>query len=127
MGERDHFVSLEMASIGMEMVADWGIAAIAARLAALSRRLTAGLRGADLAVTILDARLRAPHIVSLGFPGGMAPGLIADLAAAQVFVARRLGRLRVSPHVYNDESDIDRCVEILGRALRAGGRQRALG
>jgi selenocysteine lyase/cysteine desulfurase len=28
MGERDHFISLEMASIGMEMVASWGSAAI---------------------------------------------------------------------------------------------------
>ena len=33
MGERDHFISLEMASIGMEMMAEWGAAAIAQRLA----------------------------------------------------------------------------------------------
>ncbi len=26
MGERDHFISMEMASIGMEMMADWGAA-----------------------------------------------------------------------------------------------------
>ncbi len=31
MGERDHFISLEMASIGMEMMAAWGTAAIVAR------------------------------------------------------------------------------------------------
>ena len=120
MAERDHFVSLEMASIGMELVADWGSAAIAARLAALSGRLTAGLCGADLPVTMLAARLRAPHIVSLSFPAGIAPGLVAELAAEQIFVARRLGRLRISPHVYNDESDIDRCVETLSRVLRTG-------
>src|SRR3982074_595671 len=29
MGERDHFISLEMAAIGMEMVAEWGAPAIA--------------------------------------------------------------------------------------------------
>ena len=33
MGERDHFISMEMASIGMEMMADWGAAAIVERLA----------------------------------------------------------------------------------------------
>ena len=32
MGERDHFISMEMASIGMEMMAEWGAAAIAQRL-----------------------------------------------------------------------------------------------
>jgi selenocysteine lyase/cysteine desulfurase len=30
------------------------------------------------------------------------------LAAAQVYVAPRVGRMRISPHVYNDEEDVDR-------------------
>ena len=34
MGERDHFISLEMASIGMELMAEWGCEAVAARLRA---------------------------------------------------------------------------------------------
>ncbi len=32
MGERDHFISLEMASMGIEQVAAWGCAAIASAL-----------------------------------------------------------------------------------------------
>ena len=36
MGERDHFISMEMASIGMEMVAEWGSAANRRRLAMLT-------------------------------------------------------------------------------------------
>ena len=110
MGERDHFVSLEMASIGMEMVAGWGARAISERLAALTARLAAGL--ADAGVTIPDARVRAPHILSLGFPGGMPAGLMDRLAAANVHAAARLGRLRISPHVYNDETDMDRFVSV---------------
>ena len=35
-----------------------------------------------------------------------------------VYVAPRLGRLRVSPHVYNDEADADRFIEALTRRLR---------
>ncbi len=46
MGERDHFISLEMASIGMEMMADWGAAAVAERLAMLTGRIVDGLRDA---------------------------------------------------------------------------------
>jgi selenocysteine lyase/cysteine desulfurase len=30
------------------------------------------------------------------------------LAAENVFVSPRLGRLRIAPHVYNDEADVDR-------------------
>ena len=29
-----------------------------------------------------------------------------------VYAAPRLGRLRISPHVYNDEQDVDRFVEV---------------
>ena len=42
MGERDHFISMEMASIGMEMMADWGAPAIVQRLTMLTERIAAG-------------------------------------------------------------------------------------
>ncbi len=118
MGERDHFISMEMASIGMEMMAQWGRAAIVERLAMLTGRLAEGLRGA--AADIPDARVRAPHILSLGFPGGMPPKLIERLAAENVHVAPRLGRMRISPHVYNDEEDVDRFIEVFRRSASRG-------
>jgi selenocysteine lyase/cysteine desulfurase len=117
MGERDHFVSLEMASIGMELIAQWGCDAVAARLATLTARLADGLH--DCGVSIPDAAVRAPHILSLRFANGMPDGLIERLAAEQVYVAPRVGRLRVSPHVYNDEDDVDRFVAAFRRLARA--------
>jgi len=39
MGERDHFISMEMAAIGMEMMAEWGTDAVAARLDVLTARI----------------------------------------------------------------------------------------
>jgi len=113
MGERDHFISMEMAAIGMEMMAQWGFAAIAARLAMLTARLAEGLRGTGVAIP--DTRVRAPHILSLGFANGMPQNLVARLTAENVFVAPRLGRLRISPHVYNDEADVDRFIEVFGK------------
>jgi hypothetical protein len=65
MGERDHFISMEMAGIGMEMMAQWGRAAIVGRLAMLTARLAEGLRGSGL--DIPDVNVRAPHIFELGF------------------------------------------------------------
>jgi selenocysteine lyase/cysteine desulfurase len=56
--------------------------------------------------------------LSLAFKGGMPAGLVAGLASEGVYVAPRLGRMRVSPHVYNDEADADRLVEVLSRRLR---------
>lgn len=110
MGERDHFISMEMAAVGMEMMAGWGNDAIVERLSMLTSKLADGL--GNLNVRVPDAKLRAPHILSVAFPKGMAPDLPKRLAAEGVHAAPRLGRLRISPHVYNDEQDVERFVEV---------------
>jgi selenocysteine lyase/cysteine desulfurase len=110
MGERDHFVSMEMASIGMEMMAKWGNEAVVERLSMLTTRLAEGLGNLD--VRLLDKKVRAPHLLCVGFPKGMAPDLPKKLVAEGVHAAPRLGRLRISPHVYNDEQDVDRFVDV---------------
>ncbi|MGH7049897.1 MAG: aminotransferase class V-fold PLP-dependent enzyme [Acetobacteraceae bacterium] len=115
MGERDHFVSLEMASIGMEMVARWGVPLISERLGWLTGQLAEGL--GNLGVRMPEPHLRAPHILSLGFPKAMPEELIPQLKAVNVHVAGRLGRMRISPHVYNDEQDVRAFVSAFGRLL----------
>jgi selenocysteine lyase/cysteine desulfurase len=117
MGERDHFISMEMAAIGMEMLAEWGPAAITPRLKMLTARIADGLQ--NTGVQVPDESVRAPHILSLGFPGGMPAGLIEGLAGENIYVAPRLGRMRISPHVYNDEEDVERFVTVLAKWLRA--------
>ena len=115
MGERDHFVSLEMASIGMEMMADWSAAAVAQRLQMLTDRIADGVRG--IGVTVPERRVRAPHILSLGFADGKLAVLVNALASENIYVAARLGRMRISPHVFNDEADVDRFVAALARHI----------
>jgi selenocysteine lyase/cysteine desulfurase len=146
MGERDHFISMEMASIGMEMMAEWGAAAVAQRLLMLTERIAEGVRG--VGVSVPERRVRAPHILSLsfkslsfkslslkslslkslslkspgfkspGFKDGMPAGLVEGLAREGIYVAARLGRMRISPHVFNDEADADRFVAVLAQRLR---------
>lgn len=116
MGERDHFISLEMAAIGIEMMVEWGADAVADRLRMLTERIAEGLRSNGIAVP--QSGTRAPHILSLQFEEGASAGLFEALAADGVYVASRLGRMRISPHVYNDEEDADRFVAALTRRLR---------
>jgi selenocysteine lyase/cysteine desulfurase len=115
MGERDHFISMEMAAISMEMMASWGAQAVVARLSAMTRRIADGLGDAD--VELPDERFRAPHILCVRPRGEALEQVIARLAREQVYVAARLGRMRISPHVYNDETDVDRLVGCLTHAM----------
>lgn len=82
----------------------------------LTERIARGLQ--EIGIDVPDQRLRAPHILCLKFSGGLPAGLADGLAAEGVYVASRIGRLRISPHVYNDEEDADRFVAALGRKLR---------
>ncbi len=114
MGERDDPVAIPTALAGLEQVAAWTPAAIAERLRLLTDRLAAGLSDAGLPVA--PAALRVPHILGLRVPG--LPGdIIERLEARRLFISLRDGNLRISPHVYNDAADIDRCMEILARQI----------
>jgi selenocysteine lyase/cysteine desulfurase len=97
----------------MEMMAGWGNEAIVDRLSMLTGKLADGL--GNLGLKLLDPKLRAPHILSVAFPKGMAPDLPKKLAAENVHAAPRLGRLRISPHVYNDEQDVERFIDVFRR------------
>lgn len=115
MGERTNPVAVPMAVAGLELVARWTPSAVATRLAILTDRLAGRL--VSLGLPVAARELRVPHILGVRIPGGMPPDLIADLAAADVHVSDRQGVLRISPHVYNDETDIDRLVDALRRLL----------
>ena len=118
MGERDFFVSLDVAAHSIELIQSWGIEAVRARLAMLTDRLADGLKEHKVPVTVLNRELRAPHLLSLGFPGGMPDGFAKRLSNHKAYAAPRLGRLRLSPHVYNTEQDCDRFVDVLASMLK---------
>ena len=118
MGERDFFVSLRVASTSIELVHSWGAAEIRDRLQMLTNRIEEGLLDRQVPVTMLERKLRSPHILSLGFPNGMPADFENVLRSRRVFAAPRLGRLRLSPHVYNNEDDCDRLVDELANILR---------
>ena len=118
MGERDFFVSLGVASHSMELVNSWGRRDICRRIGMLTRRIAAGLDERGLPLTMVPENLRAANILSLGFQDGMPENLDQLLKQNGVYVAPRLGRLRIAPHVYNNEDDCDRFIEVISSLLR---------
>ncbi|MFV0298001.1 MAG: aminotransferase class V-fold PLP-dependent enzyme [Hyphomicrobiaceae bacterium] len=117
MAERDHIISLEMAALCIETVEGFGQPKVEARLKVLTDEIAEGLAPLGNKVILPDPKVRTPHILCVGFKGGMPSDLVAKLEAQKVYAAPRIGRLRISPHVYNDSEDVARLVQALGKAL----------
>jgi cysteine desulfurase/selenocysteine lyase len=96
------FPSLYGMGAVLEMMLDLGPAAIESRvleLAAKTRAMLAGL--AD------EVNSDASQIVTAKLPGRNAGELARVLRTRNIVISARHGRLRVSPHFYNDETDIE--------------------
>jgi selenocysteine lyase/cysteine desulfurase len=111
-GQRDYYVSMETAAIGMELIASLGVEQVHERLSHLTALLADGLASLP-GVTQTPAAHRTPHILCAKFGGGVPSGLMQHLAAHNVFASQRLGAVRIAPHIYNDEDDIARCIDVM--------------
>jgi selenocysteine lyase/cysteine desulfurase len=118
MGQRFNPVSLPMARAGMELLHGWGQQALAARLRATTDRLAEHASACGLEP--VPPQFRAPHILGLEIPDGGAARLVEELAARQVYVAERGGRIRIGAHIFNDEEDTARFGAALASAAGRG-------
>jgi selenocysteine lyase/cysteine desulfurase len=104
MGERANFALLPVAGAAIEQLLEWGVGNIAETLGAATAAIEARL--GERSVTGQTGR--APHFLSVRFPDGPPEGIEERLAAADVHVSLRGERMRITPHLYNDQSDSDR-------------------
>ena len=104
---------------GLELIQEVGVERIRAR----SLELTGGLiaRLDELGLEILTPRddERRGGLVRVRVPGGRseAERVLHELFRRDVVLDTRGDALRISPHFFNDESDLDRCVEELKQVL----------
>jgi selenocysteine lyase/cysteine desulfurase len=115
MGERANFVALPMAMAAMEQISVWQVARIALTLRSLTGSMAAQV--AHWGLDAAPAHLRAGHFLGLRWPGPLPPSLTEQLAAAQVHVSIRGPAIRITPHVYNNQEDVSRLLEVLDTAL----------
>ena len=111
MGERSNFALLPVSIVGLEQLLAWGVPAIAETLAARTAAIAA--RAAALGLSSTPEDRRAGHYLGLGFPRGLPAGLPERLARERVYVSLRGASLRVTPHLYNHEADLDRLFTVL--------------
>ncbi len=112
MGERSNFALLPVAGAAIEQLLGWGVANIAETLGAATASLAERLE--ERGISSLPPARRAPHYLSVRFHGGIPEGIEERLAAQNVHVSLRGEGMRITPHLYNDEADMERLVRLLG-------------
>lgn len=120
MGEAANFALVPMALVALRQVHAWGPARIAATL----QERTGAIAdvAADLGLHVPDEAARAPHLIGLGLPADAPTDLASRLGAEGVHVSVRGSSLRVSPHLYNDEGDVERLRAALVAVGATGAR-----
>lgn len=117
-GERSNFVLHPMSIAAIELLRRWGVAEIQAYCGRLCERVADGARALGYAVE--ERPWRAAHLVGLRVPARVpSDRLAAALAAHGVRVSMRGDAVRVSPHVYDDDADVDALLAALTVAARA--------
>ena len=117
-GEQRDYITLPMAEAGLKQILDWGTPTIIEVLKPLMGKFAEGAEALGLTPTPVEEW--APHILGLAFPDAPARDLPSRLAEEGVYVSLRGNTLRVSPHLYNDERDVERFLSALDRLRQRG-------
>ena len=99
----------------LEMLLEAGREEVEERVLALTARLADGLRSADCTIYSPWGDGERSGIVSVIHPDHPADELTERLAEDGIRIAHRAGRLRIAPHFYNTEDEVDRVVAALAR------------
>ncbi len=103
-GERAKFETIPGAIAAIRQVLDWGVKQIATELDTRNEAL-ADLFG-EYGFSIPVRERRGPHFQGLKIPHEVQDSLVGEFAARKIFASLRGSSLRIAPHLYNDDEDM---------------------
>ncbi len=115
MGERANFCLMPGVIRALEQITLWGVENIQNSLEVRNRDLCERLDGIGLK-TMRNA-FRGPHFIGARTPDGTRDNLLELLSDRQIFLSKRDNSLRITPHLWNDQTDFDRLCGVLSEIL----------
>jgi selenocysteine lyase/cysteine desulfurase len=115
-GERSNFALMPVAEASLKLLSEWTVPRIFETL----RRRTAAIAErayGEFGISSVPAHRRAGHYLGLRFSGGIPSDLPMRLAAADVYVSVRGRAMRVTPHVWNTDDDVEKLFTVLKTTL----------
>ncbi|HEY7819996.1 MAG TPA: aminotransferase class V-fold PLP-dependent enzyme, partial [Vicinamibacteria bacterium] len=117
-GERSNFALVPGATAAIRQILEWGVENVSETIGRMTEAI--GDRARALGLGFVPKDRRVPHFIGLGFsgrPGELPRNLLEALARRKVYVSVRGTSVRVTPHVYNDERDVERFLGALEEVL----------
>lgn len=99
----------------LALLAEWGPAALGARIVELADLACERLAAAGATIESCRDPVHASGIVRFDWPGHDPARVRRRCVEAGVALSCRAGRLRISPHAYNTPEDLDRLLDALPR------------
>ncbi len=114
-GERSNFLLMPMMLAGLEHVQSWSPGRIQTYCRDLLEPRLETLAAVGYSIEARDGRFS--HLVGIRVPAGLRADVVhQSLRSRNVHVSMRGSAIRVSPHVYNDDRDVDALVDALESA-----------
>jgi len=115
-GEASNFILAPIAAAGIRQILEWGVENIAVTLKSKTDAIAE--RSQQMGLAVAPDHVRAPHMIGLSKSGGFSKDLPIFLAQENVFVSVRGESIRVSPHLYTTDEDIDRLLAVLEKSIK---------
>ncbi len=110
-GEASNFILTPIAEAALKRLLSWGIQDIAKTLKTKTDAIAS--KAMEKGLMVAPEEFRAPHMIGVCFPGGLDSRLSELLSENKVCVSIRGNAVRVAPHLYTDDGDLERLFEIL--------------
>ena len=114
-GERANFALMPGVVEALKQILEWGIENIQTTLAVNNRNLSKELE--NLGLSVLPEYLRGPHFLGVKLPKSAPKDLLSTLVKSDVYLSERGGSLRITPHLWNTQSDFEKLKDTLKKVL----------
>jgi selenocysteine lyase/cysteine desulfurase len=114
-GGRSSFSNIAGALAALEIIDEWGIGNISRELGKTNQHIAEILT--EHGIETISEDMRAPHFQSARLPNVDTGQLASRLMADRVFVSQRGDRLRLAPHLYTDQQDLQHFEESLKKSM----------
>jgi selenocysteine lyase/cysteine desulfurase len=113
MGEFSQFVNAPMAIAALQQLIAWTPAAIEQTIGAHTARIAG--EAVKLGFSVFPPEQRSKHMIGIRRRDGIPAGLPKALADEKVYVSVRGDSIRIAPHVYVTDNDLERLFGVLRR------------